>query len=82
VAPAPKKVHTGFIGGLAAGWHGFLTSLRVVLTALGAVLPFVLILGIPLVLALRLARRRGLLGGRRLALTAAGPAPSAADDGD
>jgi Domain of unknown function (DUF4349) len=48
-APAakPKPEKHGFLGGLAAGWHALLASLKVVLTVLGAVLPWVLAIGLP-----------------------------------
>jgi hypothetical protein len=45
--PKPKQEKQGFAGGLAAGWHALLASLRVVLTVLGAVLPWLLIVGLP-----------------------------------
>jgi hypothetical protein len=35
----------GFVGGLVAGWHAFLGALGVLLIVLGAVLPFVVVLG-------------------------------------
>jgi hypothetical protein len=62
-APKPKPEKHGFVGGLAAGWHALLSSLRVVLTVLGAVLPWVLIVGVPAwaiyYLVRRAQRRRG-----------------------
>lgn len=42
--------HSGFLGGLSAGWHAFTTSAVVLLTVVGAVLPFavlVVLLGLP-----------------------------------
>ena len=50
---------TGFLAGLAAGWDAFTTSVTVLLTALGALLPFAVLaalVGVPLVVWLR---RRG-----------------------
>jgi hypothetical protein len=41
---------TGFLAGLAGGWHAFTASVLVLLTALGAVLPFALaalVVGLP-----------------------------------
>jgi hypothetical protein len=62
-APAPKPEKHGFVGGLAAGWHALLASLRVVLTVLGALLPWVLAIGLPAwaiyYLVLRVRRQRG-----------------------
>jgi hypothetical protein len=46
-APKPKEEKHGFLGGLAAGWHALLASLKVVLTVLGALLPWLLIIGLP-----------------------------------
>ena len=37
----------GFLGGLGAGWDALLASLRVLLTVLGAVLPWLLAFGLP-----------------------------------
>ncbi|MFI6075334.1 DUF4349 domain-containing protein [Actinoplanes sp. NPDC051343] len=45
--PKPQAEKHGFVGGLAAGWHALLASLRVVLTVLGAVLPWALVIGLP-----------------------------------
>lgn len=40
--PAPTGHHhrSGFLGGLSAGWHGFLGAVSVLLTGLGPALPF------------------------------------------
>jgi hypothetical protein len=48
-APAPKPAEDkhGFLGGLAAGWHALLASLRVLLTVFGALLPWLLGVGLP-----------------------------------
>jgi hypothetical protein len=56
---APKPAQSGFLAGLAAGWKAFVGSVRVILTVLGAVLPFVLAIGIPLWLVVLWLRRRG-----------------------
>ncbi|MGK5679249.1 DUF4349 domain-containing protein [Actinoplanes sp. URMC 104] len=37
----------GFLGGLGAGWDALLASLRVLLTVLGALLPWLIALGLP-----------------------------------
>lgn len=55
-APAPH----GFLGGLAAGWHGLVVAVVAVLTALGMVLPFLLpvvLVALPAALVLRRRRR-------------------------
>ncbi len=50
---------TGFLAGLAAGWEAFTASVVVVLTVLGALLPFAFVLALVLVpLWLALRRRR------------------------
>jgi hypothetical protein len=38
----------GFLGGLGGGWRALVTSLAVVLTVLGAALPWLLVLGLPI----------------------------------
>ncbi|KAA9164887.1 DUF4349 domain-containing protein [Amycolatopsis acidicola] len=45
--PAPEPA-SGFLAGLAAGWHGFLGFGGGVLRVVGAVLPFLVVPGIPL----------------------------------
>jgi hypothetical protein len=60
-APKEQEDRTGFLGGLAAGWHA-LTAVAVGLaTALGATLPFLVVLAVLLLAAwpfLRALRRR------------------------
>jgi hypothetical protein len=53
------KPETGFIAGLRSGWHAFLASLDVLLTVLGALLPWLLALGLPGFAVLWLGRRLG-----------------------
>jgi hypothetical protein len=58
--PPPAKATTseaGFGSGLAGGWHAFLTVLRVALAVFGAVLPFLLGLGLPALAVVWLVRR-------------------------
>lgn len=55
--PKPKEEKHGFLGGLAAGWHGLLASLRVVLTVVGALLPWALLIGLPAWAAYYVIRR-------------------------
>jgi hypothetical protein len=47
---------TGFLAGLAAGWTAFVASLEVLLTVLGALLPWAVALGVPAYLIYRLVR--------------------------
>ncbi|MEV6441908.1 DUF4349 domain-containing protein [Amycolatopsis sp. NPDC051716] len=43
-APPPAEDHSGFLGGLAGGWHAFLVFGGGLLTVLGALAPFLLFL--------------------------------------
>lgn len=54
----PKQDNRGFLAGLKQGWHAFATTLGVLLTVLGATLPFLVVLGIPLLIAYRWLRQR------------------------
>jgi hypothetical protein len=50
-APEVKKDDTGFLAGLKSGWSAFVGAITVLLTALGALLPFLILfalIGIPL----------------------------------
>ncbi|MFE9688883.1 DUF4349 domain-containing protein [Micromonospora sp. NPDC005806] len=67
---AEKKSELGFLVGLRGGWEAFVGSLTVALTVLGAVLPFVVVIGVPVALLLRWSRRR-----RTRRTPPAGPAP-------
>jgi hypothetical protein len=80
-APAVKheKAPGGFVGGLAAGWHGLVRLVSLLLTGAGAALPFAVILALAGYLGWR--GRRWLLR-RRPGTTAAGPGdpgPAAAE---
>lgn len=58
--PVPAEDTTGFLAGLAAGWSAFTTSVRVLLTLLGALLPFAVAAAVVLVpLGYWWRRRRG-----------------------
>ena len=68
-----KKARGGFLGGLAAGWHGLVRAISVLLTGAGAALPFLLLL-VPLgYLAYRWLNRRAT---RRRPVAGAGSAPA------
>jgi hypothetical protein len=58
VVAKPKPKATGFLPGLKAGWHGFLAVMTALLTLIGAILPFVVIIGLPVWLITVLIRRR------------------------
>ncbi|MEU2612711.1 DUF4349 domain-containing protein [Micromonospora sp. NPDC007271] len=65
-----EETELGFLAGLRGGWDVFVTTAFVLLTVLGAVLPFAVVIGVPVALLLRARRRRA----RRT--PPAGPAPS------
>ncbi|WP_433129414.1 DUF4349 domain-containing protein [Micromonospora sp. CA-240977] len=62
VGPAAKvvepKAETGFLVGLRGGWKAFVASLTVLLTVLGALLPWLVALGVPAAALLLVLRRR------------------------
>jgi outer membrane murein-binding lipoprotein Lpp len=66
----------GFLAGLSGGWHALLASLGVLLTILGALLPWVIALGIP-VAAILWAYRRWWRRPRGLVLRPANALPGA-----
>ncbi len=70
---APPVDRAGFLGGLSDGWTAFTRTVGWLLTVLGAVLPFLIVL-LPAAVAVRWAARRP----RRL--PAAGPGPGPAPD--
>ncbi len=58
-APPPAKDHSGFFGGLSAGWDAFTATVKALATAAGALLPFAvagLVIAVPVWLYFR--RRR------------------------
>ncbi|MCM0677746.1 DUF4349 domain-containing protein [Micromonospora phytophila] len=59
VSTADEETEIGFLAGLEAGWKVFLASMVILLTVLGAVLPWLVAFGVPLgVLFVALRRRR------------------------
>jgi Domain of unknown function (DUF4349) len=68
-AVTPPVQRSGFLGGLTDGWDAFTTTVGALLTGLGAVLPFLLVL-VPAGLAVRWALRR-----RSVSAAPIGPAP-------
>lgn len=57
-AQAAADAEEGFLAGFEAGWAALLASTRVLLTALGALLPFAIVTGVVAVPLLALRRRR------------------------
>jgi hypothetical protein len=70
VAEKPTKDDSGFVAGLKAGWHAFVASMVVLLTVFGALLPWIVALGAPILAVLWLLRWRR--------TRTAAPAPAAA----
>lgn len=89
--PAPTaEDNGGFLGGLRSGWAAFLSAGNGLLTALGALLPFLLVLalvGVPLLRwwrrrrTARSARSAGSTGSTPAGLAPFGPMPSPAQVG-
>lgn len=52
-----EKSEKGFVAGLTRGWDGFVSSMGVLLMIIGALLPWVLVVGLPVWLVLYLVRR-------------------------
>jgi hypothetical protein len=53
-----KDKNSGFVSGLTSGWHTFVSSVSVLLTILGALLPFLVVVGVPLLVWWTMRRRR------------------------
>lgn len=53
----PVRPETGFLAGVRSGWRAFIASMQVLLTVLGALLPWSVAIGLPLWTALWLSRR-------------------------
>ncbi|MEQ4301141.1 DUF4349 domain-containing protein [Plantactinospora sp. B6F1] len=56
-APEDDEPATGFLAGLKGGWKAFVVSLRILLTVLGALLPWAVALGLPAFGVVWLVRR-------------------------
>jgi len=56
--PGPVEPDSGFVAGLKSGWHAFVSSVKVLLTILGALTPFVIAIGVPVWLVVWWLRRR------------------------
>jgi hypothetical protein len=55
--PAPKRHETGFLAGLKSGWHSFAASMGVLATVVGALLPWLVALAVPVAVVLWWVRR-------------------------
>ncbi|MEV0420569.1 DUF4349 domain-containing protein [Streptosporangium canum] len=86
VIPEEEDEPSGFLGGLRSGWEGFVTALKIGLTVLGVLLPWLIVI-VPLWLLVAFLLRRSRRNGARRApsqpLTAApgGPAGSPGGQG-
>jgi len=58
-APAGKQSTVGFASGLRAGWTALLASLALLTAVFGALLPWLVVVGVPTTAAVWLARRTG-----------------------
>ncbi|MGW0479697.1 DUF4349 domain-containing protein [Nonomuraea sp. NPDC003214] len=63
VVEEPSDEPAGFLGGLKSGWNGLVSFVKVLLTVLGTVLPWLVVVVPPLALAIFLVRRRRRAGG-------------------
>lgn len=54
----------GFVGGLKSGWHSLVTFASAALVGIGAALPWVVVIGVPVTVVILLLRRRRLRGRR------------------
>lgn len=72
-----EKAETGFLVGLRGGWKAFVISMTVLLTVLGALLPWLVAFGVPVVVLLVLLRRRRKAPALVAPVSAPQPVPSA-----
>ncbi|MEU8327146.1 DUF4349 domain-containing protein [Micromonospora sp. NPDC048839] len=81
VGPAAKateeEAETGFLVGLKDGWKAFVASLTVLLTVLGALLPWLLAIGVPVAVLLLVLRRRRKTSMPTAPVSAPPPVPAA-----
>ncbi|MGW2627196.1 DUF4349 domain-containing protein [Micromonospora taraxaci] len=80
--PAAKKAtddkaETGFLVGLRGGWKAFVASLTVMLTVLGALLPWLVAFGVPVAVLLLVLRRRKKTAAPAAPVSAQPPVPAA-----
>ncbi|MFV2125341.1 DUF4349 domain-containing protein [Micromonospora sp. LOL_013] len=91
--PVDDESELGFLAGLGAGWRAFVGSMQVLVTVLGALLPWLIALGVPTLgvfWLVRTTRDRSRpvpaatapAGGAPAAAAAGGPVPAPRRDGD
>lgn len=67
-SPEPEDDDRGFLAGLVAGWDAFTTSVTVLLTGLGALLPWLVAVGVPTATGVWWNRRRRALRAAPIAI--------------
>ncbi|WCN82282.1 DUF4349 domain-containing protein [Micromonospora sp. LH3U1] len=72
-----EKAETGFLAGLTGGWKAFVASLTVLLTVLGALLPWLVAFGVPVAVLLLVLRRRKKTSVPTAPVSAPPPVPAA-----
>jgi len=77
----PQAAQGGFLAGLKSGWKAFTASIKVILTVLGALLPFAVVLGVPVWLVLWWLRRRRTTTGGAAQLSSVTATPKAGSEG-
>ena len=58
VPPTPAQARGGFVGGLESGWNALVSFVTGALVVIGALLPWVVVLGVPALIVLTILRRR------------------------
>ncbi|MEU5904333.1 DUF4349 domain-containing protein [Micromonospora sp. NPDC047467] len=72
-----EKTETGFLVGLKGGWKAFVASMTILLTVLGALLPWLVAFGVPLAVLLLVLRRRRKTPALTAPVSAPPPVPAA-----
>ena len=80
-SPVLDDERTGFLAGLKSGWSALVATVSVLLTMLGAVLPFALAIGLPLLAVLWIVRRRRPVAALAPTGLGSGAEPSASGSG-
>lgn len=58
VPPTPAEARGGFVGGLESGWNALVSFVSSALVVIGALLPWIVALGVPALIVLVIVRRR------------------------
>ncbi|GAB2600362.1 DUF4349 domain-containing protein [Pseudactinotalea suaedae] len=76
VPPSPAAARGGFLGGLESGWNALVSFVGSALVVLGALLPWLVAIGVPALLTVVFLRRR-----QRTPAATTGPSAAAPPDG-